>query len=203
MAPNIQAQRNAVVFERIEALARADTTMAMEFAAEIDDLLEGFGKEGYLSSAQVAQIRGDAWGVDSPAELSAVLERLHAATCSSETLVVLVADSLDAALDFLQGIDVFGTEGQLDPRGDGRVAGWSMRCVQGVDTTRSEQAQESSLEGGFVVRPDGGEALEIFLNGQELGRFNHDEHGWSGMHDAVDLAQRSAGVLGLSFTDER
>ena len=45
----------------------------------------------------------------------------------------VLGDYLDSLLDELQGNDFFGTEAQLDPRGDFRDGDWSMDHVQGID----------------------------------------------------------------------
>lgn len=42
-------------------------------------------------------------------------------------------DSLEWMLDEIAGEDGFGTERQMDPRGDCRDARWSMKKVEGVD----------------------------------------------------------------------
>ncbi|MFA7290874.1 MAG: hypothetical protein WC023_01375 [Rhodocyclaceae bacterium] len=49
-------------------------------------------------------------------------------------------------------------------------------------------------------RPDD-EHLTILLDGEEVGRFNHDEHGWSGMESAEKLATRLAGKLGIEVEE--
>lgn len=42
-------------------------------------------------------------------------------------------DELENGLNILAESDFFGTECQLDPRGDGRIQKWSMHVVQGID----------------------------------------------------------------------
>ena len=46
---------------------------------------------------------------------------------------LMFADMLDEQLDMLSEEDAFGTEGQIDPRGDQRNGEWSMYNVEGID----------------------------------------------------------------------
>lgn len=62
-----------------------------------------------------------------------VLENMVDLAKSDETYADVFSDHLDEVLDNIQGDDVFGTEGQCDPRGDFRDGNWSMVHVQGVD----------------------------------------------------------------------
>ena len=41
------------------------------------------------------------------------------------------------------------------------------------------------------------ENLVIKLNGKEIARFNHDEHGWAGMESAESLVTTLAEKLGI------
>lgn len=65
-----------------------------------------------------------------------VLERLIAMAKDDEDSAEVFADTLDDYLDSLAQNDFFGTEQQMDPRGDfrGRAYFWSMQQVEGVDT---------------------------------------------------------------------
>ena len=40
----------------------------------------------------------------------------------------------------------------------------------------------------LTIASDGDEHIQILLDGEQVGSFNHDEHGWSGMFSAADLA---------------
>lgn len=50
------------------------------------------------------------------------------------------------------------------------------------------------------------ERLTILVDGEEVGSFDHDQHGWSGMEAAEKLATRMAGKLGIeveeTFSDD-
>ena len=64
-----------------------------------------------------------------------VLERLIAIAKDNEGDAEVLADTLDDYLDSLAQDDFFGTEQQMDPRGDfrGNPYRWSMHQVEGVD----------------------------------------------------------------------
>ncbi len=64
-----------------------------------------------------------------------VLERLTAMVKENEGDAEVLADTLDDYLDSLAQDDFFGTEQQMDPRGDfrGNAHRWSMHQVKGVD----------------------------------------------------------------------
>ena len=62
-----------------------------------------------------------------------VLQRLAEMAAQSNDDAKIISYALE---DMLLGItqdDGFGTEGQCDPRGDGREGQWSMSRVQGID----------------------------------------------------------------------
>lgn len=46
---------------------------------------------------------------------------------------IFIAELLDDILDEMAAEDFFGTEQQMDPRGDFRNKSWSMDRVEGVD----------------------------------------------------------------------
>ena len=48
-----------------------------------------------------------------------------------------------------------------------------------------------------IAHEDGDEQLEIFVDGDSVGTFDHDNHGWSGMDAAVRLAEKIAKKLDL------
>ena len=62
-----------------------------------------------------------------------VLNRLAAMAANDEDDATMISESLDEMLDDIHGGDGFGTEGQSDPRGDGRNGTWSMNRVEGFD----------------------------------------------------------------------
>jgi hypothetical protein len=62
-----------------------------------------------------------------------VLNRMAALAGSDNGYALMFSDILEDGLNDLVQEDAFGTEGQNDPRGDGRDGNWSMWCVQGVD----------------------------------------------------------------------
>jgi hypothetical protein len=61
-----------------------------------------------------------------------VLERLLEMN-EDATFVNDIATALDIGFDELLHDDVFGTEGQLDPRGDHRNGDFDMYNIEGVD----------------------------------------------------------------------
>ena len=64
-----------------------------------------------------------------------VLARLITMAHDNEGDAEVLADTLDDYLDSLAQDDFFGTEQQMDPRGDfrGNPYRWSMHQVEGVD----------------------------------------------------------------------
>ena len=64
-----------------------------------------------------------------------VLENMVELVKDEEGFAHLFADILDEELNFWLGEDSFGTEGQLDPRGDQRDAriAYDMYYVKGID----------------------------------------------------------------------
>ena len=62
-----------------------------------------------------------------------VLHRLIALSDENKEDAEAIATALEDALEGLSCSDFFGTEGQTDPRGDGRNGKWSMSRVEGVD----------------------------------------------------------------------
>lgn len=63
----------------------------------------------------------------------AVLSRLIEDVKANDTDAEVIADTFDDYLDSLAQDDFFGTEQQMDPRGDFRSGPWFMSQVQGVD----------------------------------------------------------------------
>lgn len=59
--------------------------------------------------------------------LLTVLERIKDRVTEDEDDAELLADSMDQMLDDLLSEDFFGTEGQLDPRGDQRDGEFSVK----------------------------------------------------------------------------
>lgn len=62
-----------------------------------------------------------------------VLERMAAMAAESNSDANMFADALENMLDEIASDDGFGTERQMDPRGDCRNARYSMKRVEGVD----------------------------------------------------------------------
>lgn len=62
-----------------------------------------------------------------------VLSRMREQVQKDPDAAEMFSEGLDSLLQELADNDCFGTEGQLDPRGDGRDGEWSLWCVQGVD----------------------------------------------------------------------
>jgi hypothetical protein len=62
-----------------------------------------------------------------------VLERMAAMAAENNSDAKMFADALDDMLDEIASDDGFGTEQQMDPRGDGRSGRPSMKRVEGVD----------------------------------------------------------------------
>lgn len=67
------------------------------------------------------------------ARCAMVLNRLGQLILDGHLDAVVLSDDLQLFLDELKSYDAFGTEGQLDPRGDFRDGHWSMQKVQGID----------------------------------------------------------------------
>ena len=63
-----------------------------------------------------------------------VLARLITMVHDNEGDAEVIADTFDDYLDSLAQDDFFGTEQQMDPRGDFRSGPWFMSQVQGVDS---------------------------------------------------------------------
>lgn len=62
-----------------------------------------------------------------------VLDRLSQMACADEQDAECIANELEYMLEEFKMDDFFGTEGQLDPRGDHRNGEWSMTSVEGID----------------------------------------------------------------------
>lgn len=62
-----------------------------------------------------------------------VLERMIALVKDDEDYAEMFAWPLENGLDDVRMNDGFGTEGQCDPRGDGRDGNFTMDYVQGID----------------------------------------------------------------------
>lgn len=62
-----------------------------------------------------------------------VLERMIKLVEEDRDYADFFSQDIDILLDELLGNDAFGTEGQNDPRGDGRDGDFSMWYVQGID----------------------------------------------------------------------
>lgn len=62
-----------------------------------------------------------------------VMERLLNMVREDKDDALVIGEYLDAMLNELKESDFFGTEGQLDPRGDFREGTWDIEYVQGID----------------------------------------------------------------------
>lgn len=62
-----------------------------------------------------------------------VLERLIDLVKENEDDAQVISEYLELMLDELHQDDFFGTEGQIDPRGDFRNGHWTMKKVEGID----------------------------------------------------------------------
>lgn len=62
-----------------------------------------------------------------------VMERLLNMVREDEDDALVIGEYLDVMLNELKESDFFGTEGQLDPRGDFREDTWDIEYVQGID----------------------------------------------------------------------
>jgi hypothetical protein len=49
----------------------------------------------------------------------------------------------------------------------------------------------------LIIASDGDDNIKIMLDGETMGNFNHDEHGWSGMEAATTLASAIAKKLNI------
>ena len=70
---------------------------------------------------------------ESQLRIHVVLSRLIHMCHNDADLAEEVCDDINDMLNYLHEDDTFGTEGQLDPRGDFRNGSWSMDRVEGVD----------------------------------------------------------------------
>lgn len=72
---------------------------------------------------------------DCQKRVTTVLARLITMAYDNEDDAEVLADTLDDYLDSLAQDDFFGTEQQMDPRGDfrGNTSRWSMYQVEGID----------------------------------------------------------------------
>jgi hypothetical protein len=62
-----------------------------------------------------------------------VLRKMEQLAKDDEFFAELFSDELERSLTVLKDNEHFGSEGQCDPRGDGRDGEFSMHHVQGVD----------------------------------------------------------------------
>jgi len=62
-----------------------------------------------------------------------VLSRIQKMVEESEDEAIFISEALNNMLEDLSMNDAFGTEGQMDPRGDMRDETYSMDFVQGID----------------------------------------------------------------------
>lgn len=62
-----------------------------------------------------------------------VLENMKKMAEEDDRYAEAFSELMESGLNDLRGDDFFGTEGQLDPRGDGRDSDWSMSRVQDID----------------------------------------------------------------------
>ncbi len=51
-----------------------------------------------------------------------------------------------------------------------------------------------------IRRPDE-EHMEVWLNGEQIGALNHDEHGWDGMRTAEALVLQIAAAVGVEVEE--
>lgn len=94
------------------------------------------------------------------------------------------------------------------------VLGTSEIEITDLDPANLEQAisvasvilrEHAAPAAGTVVSLEhvSGEEFEVRVNGDEVGTFNHDTHGWSGMEAAAAFAHRVADATGAIFEDNR
>lgn len=65
--------------------------------------------------------------------VAVVLNRMLSQVLTNGDDAEMYSSLLDEMLDNLAGEDAFGTEGQSDPRGDGRNGSWNMSRIESVD----------------------------------------------------------------------
>ena len=70
---------------------------------------------------------------DKISRLNIVFDRLKNLCQEDEDFANLLTESIDEMLEDWKDKDVFGTEGQTDPRGDQRDDVWNMYHVEGFD----------------------------------------------------------------------
>lgn len=54
----------------------------------------------------------------------------------------------------------------------------------------------------LTIRWTGNEEIVVLVDGAEVGRLNHDEHGWAAMAAATDLARAIAQATGMIIQGE-
>lgn len=151
-----QVQANVVhVLSNMIALANSSVNDALAFVDDLDEMLDEIrDNDGFGSEAQ-GDPRGDgrdgSWSMscvegldnrdddqDSPVELvqtrvRLVLERILSMVKASADNADMFSAEFDIMLDYLHNEDVFGDQGENDPRGNMTQGKWSMAHVQGVD----------------------------------------------------------------------
>lgn len=149
----ITQKRVAKVVERMLASVRSDPNDAEIFSPMLEEMLtemhsdDGFGTEGQCDPR--GDFRDGTWfmerveGIDTKVKQSKtgttqqrvtlVLQRILATVLDNEDDAEMFSEGLEYALNELLGKDVFGSEGQRDPRGDHRDDQYSMTRVEGVD----------------------------------------------------------------------
>lgn len=55
----------------------------------------------------------------------------------------------------------------------------------------------------LIIRRPSDERVEVWLGQKPIGAFTHDEHGWSGMEAALDVATGLAKALGITIKGDR
>lgn len=55
----------------------------------------------------------------------------------------------------------------------------------------------------FTIKTEDYEDMKLYLNGELIGSYNHDEHGWAGMESVERVVKVIATKIGAKVVDER
>jgi hypothetical protein len=140
---NVQ-KRVELVLERIKAMALADEYDASMFQEALDPMLDELKENGFFGEGGQMDPRAgtiaDSWPIGH------VIDHLIAETRSSVPAAQSLSDALEETLSDIASQDGFGSEGQSDPRGDGRDGSWSMTYVEGIDGREDVEAPDALVQ---------------------------------------------------------
>jgi hypothetical protein len=149
----ITQKRVVVVVDRMLESVRKDQQEAIHFSEMLEEMLadirrnDGFGTEGQCDPR--GDFRNGDWhmerveGIDTKVKQAEtgttqrrvlmVLNRIRTYSSCAEEDAEMFSEALEEALGGMLANDMFGAEGQFDPRGDQRDGSFSMTHVFSVD----------------------------------------------------------------------